>query len=693
MKNKILNIALIGAALMATTSCSDFLETKSVSTADGEFVFSNMTTARAAMNGAYSEWHGAVSAHIFGDGLFYALDIAGSDIMRHPEKYANQLPRHQAENFYEGGAVAGTYNPVTYGKEAPNSPYAVLFSVVGKANAIASAIEGMDGYAELQQQTAPSNLSQLYGEAVCLRATAYRELIKYYGDVPYQSVFGVAAGALVCRDSIYDVIIKDVQRVAPLMYPVGKDDKNFFSSTYAYALIGRLALEAAGYQTRRGDLTYVDGEGKALTFETLGTANNNATYGRRSDWRKLYDIAKEAYRNCLANLGACSFGSSYSTFFDELHADDNGFATESIYEEPFSQGASGNDPRSYSLGRPSSGGSSKAYPCKAYGQGRINPAFYYGVFDPNDTRRDLSCTVTGSTGKGFEKLISFKPGSKADGGGICCNKFDECRQPVVWTANQRRSGINAPYLRLSEVYLGYAEACAVTGDEATAKEYLAKVRNRAFNGNGNVDAFIASEGSLFKAIIDERGFEFAGEGDRRWTLIRTGLLPEKIKEIKELTAAMINGLKTNGYYTFANGNTISNVIYTKMVDPKKELGMKSRLVGNSTDKSNPVTYPGWRGQKDWEDVSGFTGYASNSKSNLAIKGLFEKLSDAEIAALKADGYAETSWGKDIVANEAEYSDYLFYGYDSVKAPIYLFPFSPNVMSTGGFTNGYGFAND
>ena len=158
MKNKILNIALVGAALMATTSCSDFLETKSVSTADGEFVFSNMTTARAAMNGAYSEWHGAVSAHIFGDGLFYAPDIAGSDIMRHPEKYANQLPRHQPETFYEGGAAAGTYNPVTYGKEAPSSPYAVLFSVVGKANAIASAIEGMDGYAEMQKQTAPMAL-------------------------------------------------------------------------------------------------------------------------------------------------------------------------------------------------------------------------------------------------------------------------------------------------------------------------------------------------------------------------------------------------------------------------------------------------------------------------------------------------------------------------------------------------------
>ena len=95
MKNKILNIALIGAALMATTSCSDYLETSSVSKTDGDFVFSNMVTARAAMDGAYTEWHGAISSHIFGDGLFYAFDIAGSDIMRHPEAYSKQLPRHQ----------------------------------------------------------------------------------------------------------------------------------------------------------------------------------------------------------------------------------------------------------------------------------------------------------------------------------------------------------------------------------------------------------------------------------------------------------------------------------------------------------------------------------------------------------------------------------------------------------------------
>ena len=36
------------------------------------------------------------------------------------------------------------------------------------------------------------------------------------------------------------------------------------------------------------------------------------------------------------------------------------------------------------------------------------------------------------------------------------------------------------------------------------------------------------------------------------------------------------------------------------------------------------------------------------------------------------------------------TDGCFYDYDYVSAPIYLWPFTPNALSTGGFTNGYGF---
>ena len=688
MKHIFLSFTLIAICASTLTSCSDFLETKSYSEANTEYVFSNATTIRAALDGAYAEWHGAVTSQIFGDGLFYAFDIAGSDIMRHPEGYTAQLARHIPEAFYINGTEAATYNPVTYGKEAPSSAFSVLFSVIGKCNAITTSMESTNGFDTMIQQNSPTSLSQLYGEAVALRATAYRELIKYYGDVPFQTQMGKAATGLTSRDSIYDVLLAQLQQVEPLMNPVSAKNKNYFSQTYVDALIGRLALEAGGYQTRRGDITAVDGKGQPLTFEVKGSPTNGANYGRRNDWQDLYKTAKTYFQLALDHAGDAKLSVNYSDFFIQLHDDDYSYADESIYEEPFTQGAEGNDPRSYSLGRPASAGSTNNYPCKAYGQGRINPAFYYGMFDPKDLRRDLSCTVTGSN-SGYEKLLIFKPGSQANGGGISCNKFDESRQKTVWTKNQRRSGINAPYMRISEVYLGLAEAAAALGDEATAKANLKLIRDRAFGGNGNVDAFISAEGSLLKAIIDERGFEFAGEGDRRWTLIRTGLICEKIDEIKALTTAMMDGLEDDGFFTFANGNTISAYIYTKMVDAQAAYGYRLTEATPANMENDPVLYPGWRGQhNDWESFG--KDYGADTKTNLAIKGLFTRITPAEEAALLADGYTKVDWGKTLLENRDEYDKYLFYQFDSSKAPIYLFPFSPNAMATGGFTNGYGF---
>jgi hypothetical protein len=257
-------------------------------------------------------------------------------------------------------------------------------------------------------------------------------------------------------------------------------------------------------------------------------------------------------------------------------------------------------------------------------------------------------------------------------------------------------------MRMSEVYLGYAEACAITGDNDQARAYLDKIRNRAFGSaaNANTDAFISKCGGLFKAIIQERGFEFAAEGDRRWTLIRTGLLPEAIKHIKEETRKMIDGLKTNGYYEFENGNVISNYVWTKLIDAKDSIGYRLTTQCPAGKEDNGLLYPGWRGQNDdWEKASEiiedkakhFT--YKDTKTNLAIKGLFSYIdpNGAEAAELQAQGFKKQNWGIDIVNNEDEYYKYLFYDYDYTKAPIYLWPFTPNIISTGGFTNGYGFA--
>jgi hypothetical protein len=96
---KILYSTLFAVALFSATSCDDFLDVKSPSVVDADFVFSNDVTTRAALTGGYYAWRSVANTHTFGDGLFYALDATGSDIERHPEGYENQPQRHIPVNI------------------------------------------------------------------------------------------------------------------------------------------------------------------------------------------------------------------------------------------------------------------------------------------------------------------------------------------------------------------------------------------------------------------------------------------------------------------------------------------------------------------------------------------------------------------------------------------------------------------
>lgn len=712
---KVLYIIMCGVVALSTVSCSDYLETKSDSETDADFVFSNSITARAAIEGAYEQWRATANAQVFGAGLFYACDIAGSDIERHPEAYSNQLLRHQPECFYENGKLTKTYGITQYDKE--DGAYSALYKVVGQANAIITAIENKPTFStEVLEAEKPNFLTQLYGEAIALRATAYRELIKYYGDVPYVHTFGEGASTLAGRDSIYDVCLADLMLVEPIMYDQGlipdvdASDKHYFSKQYVQGLIGRMALEAAGYQTRRtdGTVNYTNGKGEALSFEKKGTENQSAQYGRRADWKDLVAIAHFYFKALINHPVGIKFNANdYQAFFQQMMSEDAIYADESIYEYPMQWNVT-SDERTYSSGRPSNGGSKDNYPCKNYGQCRINPAYYYGIFDPQDKRRDISVAVTGSDGKGYEVLIPFTPNSKSAGGGLSMNKWDENRQTNPNTKAQRKSGINGPYMRISEIYLGYAETCALLADvdpslEAQAKNFLTIIRSRAFD-NPDVEGFIAKCGNLYpesgysalyKAIIEERGFEFAGEGDRRWTLIRTGLLPEAIKRIKTLTTAMMDGLAANGSYTFENGNVISNQVYTKAVDLKALKGYRlTKATPAEADEDNDVNAcltPGWRGQKDdWESFG--CKYGDNTKTNLAIVGLFKPVTPEEASVLLANGYKAVDWGQTLLNSRDEYDYHLFTDYDFISTPIYLWPITPNQLAAGGYVNGYGFPN-
>ncbi|MBQ9476556.1 MAG: RagB/SusD family nutrient uptake outer membrane protein [Bacteroidales bacterium] len=725
---KLIYILASAAVLLATASAckTDFLETSNPGIVDKEFVFSSVNNTKAAMNRVYAQWISVADGSFLGNGLYYALNLPGGDDSRHPEGYGNQLQRHVPESFYENGAGAGAYNIDQMG--GPGSYY----TAIAYANNVINAMEGSEAYKEYMAPGAePTELSQLYGEAVCARASMYVMAIRYFGDIPFAIESGVAASGLTARDSIYDFVIADLERVIPHMFRSGSvpgygEDKNAFSRTFAEAMAGIACLDAAGYQTRRPDINYVDGDGNKLSFENLGTTNTaagNAFYARRSDYKKYYEKAVTFFKAVIDNPGNVKFydtdpraataagqqfGNPFQYFFAQMMGDESNhaYADESIFEYALTWNVS-NGERPYSNGRVSNGGGSNAFPCKAYGQGRINPAYYWGVFDPKDMRRDVTASVTGHSGGGQEIIIPFTPNSKASGGGLSNNKFDEARQDIPNVLKQRRSGINGPYLRMSEVLLGYAEACAQTGKDAEAKKYLAKVRERSFpKGQANTDAFIASCGSLVKAVLQERDFEFAGEGEHRWTMIRSGLVFEKVKRVKELQAAMIAGVESQGYYKFENGNEFPAYIWTKNVDAKALYGY--RLTTQCPDESDPVLYPGWRGENDDWEAAGtaagctnfknlkFGGAGMNQNTNLAIKGLFKHIDpdSAEAKALEADGYKKVEYGLNLAKSKTEYVDNLFKNFDYTSAPIYLVPFTHNNLKTmNGVTNGYGFTNE
>lgn len=687
------------AVLMVTSlSCKDYLEVSSPSSADQDFVFSTPDEAYKALVGCYEIWRNC------NNGLFYDVQVVGSDSECHPESYDAQT-RHIPEGLYAADLTIDF-------ADAINS-FANFYKVANRANMIMKVIAEKEEYITAKAAGQVTAWTQLYGEAATFRASAYHELIRYFGDVPHfsepiYSTEAVEGATLVSRDDIYDLEIAALKDAEPLMYRIGEGGINAerFNRTYAQGFIAKMALHAGGYGLRRTDFNY-----GAVTFTQIGSEQWNAKYVRRTDYKKYYEIAKTYLEACETNSGSATLiitdsrGAGYNNPFQRnfQYNMDLQVSPESLFEIAETQGQFSERP--YAFGRPSDGGGSNAFPCKSYGQSRMYPAFYYGDFDPKDLRRDVTTTVTANSGTASEKIITFTPGSRSNGG-LPNNKWDESRMAKPYTTTQRQSGINWPIMRMADVVLMLSEVYAELGDEAKAKIELTKVRGRAFlaaDKAAKVTDYISglSGDALKEAIQQERKLEFAGEGLRRYDLIRTGKLPEKIKQVRDAQIAMVAGLKSKGYYTFPNGNTISNYIWVKAVNVA-DLGMTKMLTTNcevaETDPTYPVRFPAWRGNCDLWTASGYTSITGNR--NLAIQGLFKYIDPAspEAKALETAGYKKTDWGSKIVANESQYTTNIFKGYTDANyasgiPPRYLFAMSSETISKskGLITNGYGFA--
>lgn len=717
---KIFKYFLVAAAGSALVSSCD-LNTNSPSVVDGEFVFSGIETGRTAILGAYNQL-----INDYNNGYVPNWTAIGSDVERCSVGNITDLV---------GGAqlYLEPYDEARFNINFQKGNWDRFYSIIFKCNSIIENIENSKDIENIKKN-APNDLSDLLGQAYALRASVYYDMVMYYGDVIYIKAAREESKELTSRDFIMESELKNLMMAEPWLYKMGQNNhySDQMTRNFVDGLIGRICFMEAGYQTRRTDLGadfYKNIDGATITFEEWGKdAEKNASYGRRSDWKKFYEAALPYLKKAVDEPGEAAlttvdprtdknrvYNNPFQYYFQQVNEEYK--ATETIYEVTMKE-VGGGSRIAYNFGRGSNGGS-PACPPKANAQVCSFPEVYYGEFDPTDPRRDVSLVVTGSSGNGVEQINTFNLKNRLSGG-ITMNKYDPNRVATP-DLRQLNSGISYIHMRQADIILMYAEALAVTGNEGEAKTQLRKIHDRAYTSvessvtEAKFAELLASQPTLVDAILKERQLEFVGENIRRWDLVRSGKMPQVAVEFRKKLVDHMAELKANGYVQFENGNQMPAYVWTKLVDAKKEYGY--RLTTEPTDVTDPVLYPGWRGQHDdWQAAKDYQissrGNAvgvviEEGATNLAIAGLFEYIApdSAEAKALEADGYKKTEWAVGMytlngVANadqEAEWSTKFLGGYTDAdyaakKAPIYLIPMEHTVTVTTGLNNGYGFQN-
>lgn len=518
-------VKTFAAVLMAggLTSCSDFLDQSSDSSLDGKNIFSTYEYAEGTIANIYQE---------FGEQNYRARSIWYG--------YNTDVEVYSGSNKADGKADLATYNAGTANDQmnvtTGTDLWAKMYAAIERANL---AISGLRENADLTD----AKNKQLLGEALTLRALFYVDLINMWGDVPARFE-GVNSSNMYAarenRDVIYKQLIADLQEAQELCaWPNELSETQTVervNKAFVKGFLARVCMQAAGYAQR------MDGENRLSTDPELTK-------------EKLYPIALQACKDVMAQEGKyVALKNNFEDIFNNngVSGDVITAGSESLFEIGYS-----NSPARgrimYTFGIRHTGADNMTGMDKKGSDVGPVPTLYFD-YDKNDTRRDVTCCPF-QWEKGKQKLQAFKSWS-----------FGKLR--YEWTnrliPNGNDDGINKLYMRYADVVLMRAELENELNGPAEAAPYLEKIRKRAFGGDVSsyINKVSASKESMFNAIVEERGLEFAGELIRKADLIRWGLLKSKMDETKAKMNAIVN---LEDYDTEHPYSQLSGHIYYKMV--------------------------------------------------------------------------------------------------------------------------------
>lgn len=495
-------VKTFAAMLMAggLTSCSDFLDQSSESSLDGKNIFSTYEYAEGTIANIYQE---------FGEQNYRARSIWYG--------YNTDVEFFSGSNKADGKADLATYNAQTANDQMNVSTgtdlWAKMYAAIERANL---AIAGLRENADLTD----AKNKQLLGEALTLRALHYVDLINMWGDVParFEAVNSDNMYAERSdRDVIYKQLIADLQEAQDLCaWPNELDATQTVervNKAFVKGFLARVCMQAAGYAQR------MDGENRLSTAPELSKD-------------VLYPIALQACKDVMAVEGKyVALKSNFEDIFNNngISGDVISAGSESLFEIGYSN-APARGRIMYTFGVKHQSEDNMTTQKQGSQVGPV-PTLYF-EYDKNDTRRDVTC-VPFQWNKGKQELQSFKSWS-----------FGKLR--YEWTNRLipagNDDGINRLYMRYADVVLMRAELENELNGPSAAAPYLEKIRKRAMGGDVSsyINKVSASKETMFNAIVNERGLEFAGELVRKADLIRWGLLKSKMDEAKAKMNAIIN---------------------------------------------------------------------------------------------------------------------------------------------------------
>ncbi|TWV13075.1 RagB/SusD family nutrient uptake outer membrane protein [Bacteroidaceae bacterium HV4-6-C5C] len=480
---KIINILGVSAILLVVASCQDWLDMPSESKADSSSIFASVNRAEMTVVGAYP--------NLFTQELGYQL-LMGTDESSSTESNS----KYNVSN-YDYTNLTGMLS----------STYTTMYRAIEEANVCIKNLPLMS----VATQTEQTKVNSLLGEAYAIRAYAYWNIVRFYGDVPYVDIPTVDqttfSSSRVSRDTIWDHCVTDLQRAVKLL-PWKSEGMvataERFTKNSAYGILARVALHAAGYSLR-------------WDLNTVPYNKSTVKIAQRDDAtrvRELYKIAADACAAVIAQKEN-SLLSDYDQVFRDLALKQ--YNNETMLEYGWF-GANAPDVRTgYTNGIPTSGTN------QTFGKGGAQmvamPTLYF-EFREGDQRRDVSVCNYGILSNDSLQMSTYL--------GCCIGKYRLDWKKDKGTSDSKRD-INFPLLRYSDVLLMYAEALNELNNGPTpeAIDALKQVRLRAYRNDASKIGTIPSGYSEFKdAIIQERKLELSNECLRKTDLTRWGILYE-----------------------------------------------------------------------------------------------------------------------------------------------------------------------